>query len=84
MPQLLQQILVAVIVVAAALSAAWRLAGLATRLRLLDALARGGVGVLARWAAAKAAGLRSAGGGCAGCAAGSVAGSAAHKRPAGR
>jgi hypothetical protein len=37
---MLQYVLVSLIVVAAALSAAWRLMGIPTRIRLLEALAR--------------------------------------------
>jgi hypothetical protein len=76
----MQQLLVAILVSFAAVFAAWRLVGIATRLRLLDAVARRRTGVLARRAANWARRLRTQSGGCAGCAAGSAAG----KRPAGR
>ena len=78
----MQELLVLAIVLAAALSAAWRLMGLASRLRLLDALSHSPLPVLAPWAAATARRLResAAAGVCGSCAGGSAAG----KRPAGR
>lgn len=78
----MQQVLVILIVVVAALFAAWRLMGVAARLRLLDLLAGAGFGVLSRRAADKARGLRegSRAAGCAGCS----AASAVRKGPAGR
>ena len=78
----MQQVLVVLIVGVAVLSAAWRLMGLSARLRVLDAVARAGLGLLSRHAQRKASVLRegSRGAGCAGCA----AASAARKGPAGR
>jgi hypothetical protein len=79
----MQPVIVILIVVAAALSAAWRLAGVATRLRLFEALAaRCGEGRSGAWLARKAQQQREAllGAGCGGCKSGSGSG----KRPAGR
>ncbi len=78
----MQQALVVLIVGVAVLFAAWRLMGLAARLRVLDAVARAGLGPLSRHAQRKARGLRegSRAAGCAGCA----AASAARKGPTGR
>lgn len=78
----MQELLALAIVLAAALSAAWRLMGLSSRLRVLDVLSRSPVRGLAHWAAATARRLResAAAGVCGGCAGGSAAG----KRPTGR
>jgi hypothetical protein len=79
----MQPVIVILIVVAAALSAAWRLAGVATRLQLLEALARRlGAGRTGAWFARRAQAEREAllGAGCGSCKSGSGSG----KRPAGR
>jgi len=83
----MQQLIVILIVVAAALSAAWRLAGVASRLKLLERLARGaGKGWVGAWLTRRAQVAREAllGAGCGGCAGGPSGGSAGGKRPAGR
>ena len=79
----MQQLIVILIVMAAALSAAWRLAGVATRLKLLEQLAcRAGNGWVGAWLTRRVQRERAAmlGAGCGGCAGGSAGG----KRPAGR
>ena len=79
----MQQLIVILIVAAAALSAAWRMAGVATRLRLLETLARRlGPGRAGAGFARRAQREREAllGAGCGGCKAGSGGG----KRAAGR
>lgn len=78
----MQQVLVVLIVVVAALFAAWRLMGALARLRLLDVLAGSRLGFLSRRAADAARGLREGnrGTGCASCS----AASAVRKGPAGR
>jgi hypothetical protein len=83
----LQQLVVILIVVAAALSAAWRLAGVASRLKLLERLARSaGNGRVGAWLTRRAQRQREAllRAGCGGCAGGSAGGSAGGKPPARR
>ena len=73
----MQQLVVILIVAAAALSAAWRLAGVATRLKWLEALARhSGTGRVAAWLEQRAQRQRVAllGSGCGSCPAASASG----------
>jgi enoyl-CoA hydratase/carnithine racemase len=70
---MLQHLIVYLIVILAALSAAWRIAGIATRLRLLEALLAllPGSGAVHGWVSRLAQRQRAAlvSGGCAACAA---------------
>ena len=66
---MLQQLLVGLIVVAAALYAVWRLPGTAMRLKMAEAMARRLPGALGTWSGKLAARQRAllAGGGCGAC-----------------
>jgi hypothetical protein len=80
MSLLLQSVVVAVAVAACAAYSVWRLLSLSARLRVLEALGALPRFLTARWLAAlRSRTLAQLGAGCAGCAAGSSPGAAAHR-----